>query len=95
VSKTLAERRAGTVCRRCGEPRWPFKDWTEPYSCQRCREVLAVGNALDPLPSEAQRAARVANLGRSFGQLRGVGGARALGNVEPGTDARRRARPAS
>jgi 5-methylcytosine-specific restriction endonuclease McrA len=45
------------TCSRCNEPRWPSEAITEPYVCQRCREVLAGGNAVDPCPTEAQRAA--------------------------------------
>src|SRR5262249_19390870 len=33
---------------------------TEAYVCQRCREVLAGGNAVDLRPSDAQTAARTA-----------------------------------
>jgi hypothetical protein len=39
--KTLDERKAGVTCSWCGQDRWPFKDWAEPYTCQRCREVFA------------------------------------------------------
>src|SRR5262249_35845971 len=46
-------------CRLCGEERWPTTI-TEPYVCQRCREVLAGGNGVDPRPSDAKRAARTA-----------------------------------
>ncbi len=42
--KTIEERKAGTVCSRCHQDRWPFQDWTEPYTCQRCQEVLRGGN---------------------------------------------------
>jgi len=55
--KTLDERKAGTTCSRCGEQRWPFKTWQEPHTCQRCCEVLAGGNARDPLGTDAQHAA--------------------------------------
>jgi len=48
------------TCNRCSEPRWPFGPVVEPYTCQRCREVLAGGNAIDPCPSAAQAAARTA-----------------------------------
>ena len=46
------------TCSRCNESRWPSGAITEPYVCQRCQEVLAGGNAVDPCPTEAQRAAR-------------------------------------
>jgi hypothetical protein len=47
------------TCTRCREERWPTSI-TEPYVCQRCREVLAGGNAVDPCPSDAQKAAQAA-----------------------------------
>ena len=65
------------TCTRCGEPRWPTRP-TDPYTCQRCREVLAGGNAVDPLPTEAQRAARAAAQAR----LRGPN---LLGKSAPGS----------
>jgi len=58
-TRTLEERRAGVLCARCHEQRYPFKTWTEPYTCPRCREVLAGGNARDPVGSDAQRAGMV------------------------------------
>ena len=64
--KALRKRSVDTVCLRCGEHRWPFKDWREPYTCQRCTEFGRGGHALDPLGSErspAQQAAAQA-LGR-------------------------------
>ena len=30
MPKTLNERKAGTTCARCRQPRWPFKDWASP-----------------------------------------------------------------
>ncbi len=83
--KTLEQRKAGTTCSRCHEQRWPYGDWTEPYTCQRCREALAGGNARDPLPSEAQQAARAANAlkGRSFAAKGGVGEDRAEVTTAP------------
>ena len=49
---------AGTICSRCHERRWPFKNWQEPYLCQRCRDSLeGKPNTIDPLPSDAQREA--------------------------------------
>jgi hypothetical protein len=48
-------------CFRCGQERWPTTA-IQPYTCQRCREVLAGGNAIDPArnlsPTPAQEAAR-------------------------------------
>lgn len=40
---------AGTAtCARCGGARWPATLST-PYTCQRCGQSLAGGNAVDPL----------------------------------------------
>jgi hypothetical protein len=56
--RVIDERKAGTMCARCRQQRWPFKDWSEPYTCGRCREALADGSAvMDPRGSDAQRAA--------------------------------------
>jgi hypothetical protein len=38
----------GSTCTRCHEERWPFHA-SRSDTCQRCREVLAGGNAVDPL----------------------------------------------
>lgn len=46
------------TCHRCKETRWPDPGHAEPYMCQRCRAVLAGKNAVDPLGSPAQQAAR-------------------------------------
>ena len=48
--------KGSVTCTRCDQERWPGR-FTEPYVCQRCQDVLAGGNAVDPCPSEAQRAA--------------------------------------
>src|SRR5262245_21201607 len=66
----------GRVCTRCQGRRWS-SDPREPFVCQRCREVLAGLNAIDPKVSEAQlarlakirpdKAARLANLRRGKG----------------------------
>jgi hypothetical protein len=50
------------VCVRCLGPRWILvKPASAPdpagYTCQRCRAALAGKNALDPLATDAQRAA--------------------------------------
>ncbi len=46
------------VCTRCGQQRWPAVV-SEPFVCYRCRKVLdGYRNVDDPLPSDAQRAAR-------------------------------------
>jgi hypothetical protein len=56
------------TCVRCHEERWT--SLPEPYTCQRCRAVLAgQRNVVDPLPSEAQRASRARNLGSFAGKL--------------------------
>lgn len=55
--KTLEERKAGATCSRCGQQRWPFKNWEEPYTCTRCFQALAGNGAKDPLLTVAQRAA--------------------------------------
>src|SRR6266446_6543438 len=49
--------KGSVCCARCRQERWPGAV-TGPYTCQRCREVMAGGNAVDPCPSAAQRAAR-------------------------------------
>jgi hypothetical protein len=88
--KTLQQRKAGTTCRRCGEWRWPFKGWVEPYTCQRCRDAVAGGQAIDPLGSAAQQAARAVS-GTRFRQVRASGEpppGRARG-AQPGSDASR------
>lgn len=54
----------GVDCLRCGERRWPALPVVEPFVCYRCRAVLAGKNAVDPVPSEAQRAAWKAAGGR-------------------------------
>ena len=42
------------TCSRCGGERWPFGGAVEPYTCQRCREVLRGSkDVLDPLPKSA------------------------------------------
>lgn len=46
------------TCQRCHGERWPDPGHAEPYTCQRCRAVLKGRNAVDPLGSEAQQAAR-------------------------------------
>lgn len=48
------------VCQRCSQERWPDPGYMEPYTCQRCRAVLAGRPADDPLGSPAQQAARKA-----------------------------------
>jgi hypothetical protein len=42
------------TCNRCDEPRWTKSP--TPYNCQRCREALAGGCAVDPRKSIARRA---------------------------------------
>jgi hypothetical protein len=46
-------------CVRCDGDRWIPAGVREPYTCQRCRSVLAGKNVADPLGSVAQRAALV------------------------------------
>ncbi len=79
--KTIEERKAGTVCSRCHNERWPFQDWTEPYTCQRCQEVLRGGNGSRQAQerSPAQQAAtralvarRRPRRGRFLGEQGGV-----------------------
>ena len=48
------------ICTRCGGERWPDAVPEGPYTCQRCRAVLAGRPADDPLGSPAQQAARKA-----------------------------------
>ena len=85
LHRSMRERLAGVVCSRCQERRWPFKAWAEPYTCQRCRSAEAgKPNVIDPLGSEAQRAARMANLGHFFGASRGVSGAQPTAQVGTG-----------
>jgi hypothetical protein len=71
------------TCVRCGEDRWPCRALRGPYTCQRCREALAGGNAIDPLPSEAQRVARSA--ARERFRLSAPGPIR-LGETAPGVE---------
>lgn len=75
--RDLNDRKEGVACSRCGEQRWPFKQWSEPYLCGRCREALAGGHAIDPLitRSEAQNSA--------FEKLRKHQFGRELGGVIP------------
>lgn len=41
------------ICIRCNEPRWTNSPM--PYTCQRCREAVAGGCAVDPRQSDARR----------------------------------------
>jgi hypothetical protein len=53
----------GVSCARCSGRRWPLAGALPhgaTYVCQRCREALAGGNAIDPVPTAARRAARAA-----------------------------------
>ena len=48
------------ACLRCRGPRWVRVDVPEPYTCQRCRMVLAGRPTVDPvskLSPEARKAA--------------------------------------
>jgi hypothetical protein len=50
------------TCRRCHGTRWVRVDVLEPYTCQRCRRVLAGRPAIDPLgtPKQQEQGRRLA-----------------------------------
>ncbi len=67
ASKTVQVR-----CVRCDGDRWIPAVVPEPYTCQRCRAVLARKNAADPLGTVGQRAA-LAKARQRLLQRRGEG----------------------
>src|SRR5258708_6974935 len=63
-------------CSRRRELRWPTHPPVGTFVCHRCTETLAGGNTVDPLPSDAQKAAGQAAGARLRLALGGVAGAR-------------------
>lgn len=78
--RTLDERKEGVECCRCGEQRFPFRNWSEPYVCGRCLEAIRGGNVRDPAGerSEAQQRAaaqlhKPRSLGEHGGEIQAIG----------------------
>ena len=61
------------TCQRCGHARWTALQ--TPYTCQRCREVLAGGNARDPLaPPTTEQQRQTLDRARQTRARRGLEG---------------------
>lgn len=64
----------GSVCTRCRERRWPTPPPAGVFVCQRCRDVLAGGNAVDPLEGSRSMMAATDEQTSAFKSLRALPG---------------------